>query len=164
MIHSASRRHVAAIGPFVFVPLLLAAFPGGAAGATKTHYSGTVVGDPSAMVSFDVRKGKQGKPDYAAFEYANVLIFFEDGTTGRNSVPAFRFGFQTARIFHREFTDASVAGSSFYEVKGRLLSGGRARGYFVDVANFYSPPPPGFEPRPDWSTHGRVHWKAKRSP
>jgi hypothetical protein len=156
-----ARCRSAAVASLAFLAIA-AGHPGGASALETSRYSGTVVGDPTATVSFRVRTSEQGKRRFAAFEYSDVQIFYEDGTAGRHSASQSRFGFKNADTFHDEFSEASVNSSGFYEVKGHLRSGGRARGYLVVVADFYNPPPPGFEPQPDWSTHGRVHWKATR--
>lgn len=128
------------------------------------YYSGTVVGDPNATVSFRVRVSDQGKRRWAEFEYANVQIFYEDGTTGRNSTPANLFRFRSQHVFHNEDSYGQANLSSFYEVRGKLLGGGRARGYLVDVVDYINPPPSGSAGSSDWSTHGRVYWKASRVP
>jgi hypothetical protein len=125
------------------------------------YYSGTVIGDPLATVSFRVRVSDQGKRRWAEFQYANVQIFYEDGTTGRNSTPTNLFRFRSRSIFHNEDFYGQANLSSFYEVRGRLLGGGRARGHLRQAVDFYNPPPPGFADSQDWST-GPVYWKARR--
>lgn len=132
--------------------------------AAAKSYSGTVIGDPVATVAFDVRTNKKGDPKTADFQFANVQMFYEDGTVARDSLVPVLFRFKNSQTFHQEMSGASFSGSSFYEVKGHLLSRGRARGYLVYVGNAYNPPPAGVPPRPDRSTHGRVYWTAKRLP
>jgi hypothetical protein len=129
--------------------------------AARSHYRGTAVGDARAKVSFRVRTDEQGQPTRAGFRYENVQIYYEDGTTSRHSNPPVMFRFKNPRVFHNEYSNATGSLTSFYEVRGRLLPGGRAKGYLVHVVDFRNPPLPGFDAFPDWSTHGRVYWTAK---
>lgn len=143
----------AALGA-VATSLLLAS---SAQGAQGRSYSGTVIGDPSATVSFEVRTNQKGKPKHANFQYANVQIFYDDGTVERSSAPPFLFDFRNTRSFHGELFTEQANLWAYYEVKGRLLPKGRAKGYLVDLVNYSTN-------LPDWSTHGQVRWTAQRVP
>jgi hypothetical protein len=143
--------------------LLALGMPARADGAEGIDYAGHVVGDPLATVSLHVRTNKGGDPRNTDFDATNVQLCCEDGTIAPGSVgPYLRIRFHNQHSFDHEFTDASFAGSSFAEVKVRLLSRGRAGGYLVYVGNAYNPPPAGVTPHPDCSTQGRIYWKAER--
>jgi hypothetical protein len=157
---AARQLRVAWAAALSIVAVLMLSLPVAPAHGVKftKYYKGTVVGDSAATVAFRIRVSDKGERRWAEFQFANVQIFYEDGTVGRESAPLNLFRFRTRHIFHNGDLAAQANLASFYEVRGELLGGGRARGYLEMAVDFYNPPPP------DWSTGGRVYWKAQRTP
>jgi hypothetical protein len=141
----------------------LIALPTSAQAATDA-YGGGFLGDPGATVTFRIREDDAGRRE-AVFRYDNLLGYYEDGTTGRDSQPPTVVDFDGKRRFSLESLSAptSAGTTSYIEIRGQLTHGGRrAKGYVVTVLNFLNPPLGGQGPDVDWSTHGRVYWKARR--
>jgi hypothetical protein len=130
--------------------------------ARERQYSGTVVGDPLATVNLTVEV-RRGKPRSAIFGATDVQLFYDDGTTARESRLPRNGSFVGRRVFRYQEFELTESASFFYEVQGRLLAGGRAKGYLLYMANYHEQAGAGSQMLPDGSTHGRVRWTASRT-
>lgn len=147
------------------VVLVCAVAPNFAVSAQSGSYQGTVVGDASATVSFQVETGKSGKRKRAVFQAAKVQVFCDDGLAQRETFLPIHLRFRNGKVFRGEdyFIEPGTIYQTYYEVSGRLLSGGRARGTIVFISNVFDPPGTAPAPNPDCSTGQEVAWTAQRA-
>jgi hypothetical protein len=127
--------------------------------AAAGQYGGTFSDDPAATVSFSVDPAV-GKKPLVTFEAANVLLACDDGTSERATFNPF-----TARLRRDGTFSSATFGNSgtyqgFYEFAGRIMSGNRARGYIIHIADSIITPAPAESP--DCSTYGKRKWAAQR--
>lgn len=122
-------------------------------------YVGQVGDDPAATVSLIVEKSG---PRQARFEAENFEVQCDDGTTLRARIPPQDFSFQSKRVFQGERYSSMAMGQVFYKVRGKLLSGGRAKGYILFIGDQFDPPGGIFSDDPDCSSRGRLRWTASR--
>jgi hypothetical protein len=126
-------------------------------------YMGSLAGDPSATVEFQLELGTSGKRKRASFEARNVELSCDDGTTRRWVFSPTPFPFRNRTAFRGEhyFIEPGTSYETYFEVSGRLRRGGRALGTLFFISDvFDSPGAPG--PNPDCSTPGEIPWTAQR--
>lgn len=149
----------------VVLALAFTSAPGLVAAAPSKSYSGSVVGDPAATVSFQVETGKSGKPKRASFGAANVEMFCDDGSVQRATPLPITLRFRSRRIFRGESysIEPGTSYETYYEVSGRLLSGGRTKGTIVFISDVFDPAGTAPAPNPDCSTGQEVAWTGQRA-
>lgn len=123
-------------------------------------YSGHVVGDPDAAVSFRV-KIADGERKRATFRAENIVVPCDDGTSERSTFPPLSVAFRGRNAFRGDDYLFSSTVEQYYEIAGRLLSRGRAKGFLFFISDQSDPPDdPAFFA--DCSTAAKVRWTARR--
>jgi len=150
---------VASMGVATLVVGVIAGVASEKAEARVTEYAGTVVGDPLATVSFTV-EGPRRKPRTATFAVSNLQLFYDDGTTFRESFAPRAYPFISRLTFKFFDFNLGSAASFLHVIEGRLLRGGRAVGSVLYMKDIYEPGTPGVSNVPDSSTLGPVQWEA----
>ncbi len=122
-------------------------------------YAGQLIGYPDRNdIRFDVER-RAGKNLRASFEARNVQLVCEDDTFPFVDFPRLSFRFLGPRVFQGQYYERQPNGDyTYYEVKGRLLSRGRAAGYLYYRDEPFDPR--GTEERNECSTD--QNWRAQR--
>lgn len=106
---------------------------------------------------------RQGDRNLSASFKARDVPLVCDNTFPDMDFPRVRFPFLGRRVFQGQHYERQPNGDfTYYEVKGRLLSGGRAAGYLYYLDRPFDPP--GTEDRLACSTGGGlyIYWQARR--
>lgn len=139
----------------------VAVSPSAGAGTVPREYRGTFVADPAATVAFRVER--KGARRFVVFEADNVEMACDDGTVERVNIVPDAFPLRRDGLFRGIHYSNTTVIQGYYEVKGRLLGGGRAKGSILLLGDYLDHPsfPPG-SGIPDCSTFGRRTWSAER--
>jgi hypothetical protein len=130
----------------------------GIASTGRSVYEGGFVSDAQSQailtVPSDPRRGERIR-----FRVKNLEIACDDGTTPRANIAPIRARLRNRTEFRGERYRIASPGQSFFQVKGRLLRGGRAAGriLYIDDNNDALP-----GAGPDCGTHRRRNWTAER--
>jgi hypothetical protein len=124
-------------------------------------YQGPFVDDPTANVRFQVERAS-GKR-VVIFEVDNLAVTCDDGNVDRANLSPVKVPLRSHNVFRTVSYTNNEVFQTYLEVKGRLLGGGRAKGFVLYVADYLDFPsaPPG-SGLPDCSTLGRRNWTAER--
>ncbi len=137
------------------------ALSGLADGSGRTpDYEGNAIFDRNSRVAFELI-GSEGSRKKVRFRAPGLRLFCDGGATPRINPEPINARFTGPRTFKGERYIVGQTQQIFYQVKGRLLSNGRAAGsilYIDDLINQEEPVPPG-----DCSTQGRTPWRADRN-
>jgi hypothetical protein len=127
----------------------------------STQYGGHLVGSPDVRsISLNVTTVRQNNTR-AKFTVKGLPLLCEGGSREQTFGPT-HFKFVGAAVFHgQRYVRLGDGNWSYYEVKGRMLRGGRAKGYVYYLMDSYGPAE---EARPDCNTGGQLYypWRAKR--
>jgi len=131
--------------------------------AVTTHeYSGHLIGDPNfRSISLEVRE-RGGANVQARFSVEDLELICDGGFRHRTFGPD-RFEFVATTVFHSQRYKRLRDGNwSYYEVKGRLLPNGHAKGYVYYLQDSYGAAEAA---GPECSTGGQLyfHWRAKEA-
>ena len=113
-------------------------------------------------IRFSVER-RGGENVRALFEARDIPLVCENDTGPDIDFPPRSFRFLGPRVFQGQHYERQPNGDfSYYEVKGRLRSGGRATGYLYYLDEPYDPR--GTEERVECSTGGQLYiqWSAQR--
>lgn len=163
--HGLSIRGAAliAVALVLVLALLLIGAPAGAGDRGEISYAGKLLGYPRPDdIRFDVER-QADKNLRVSFEARNVQLVCEDDTFPYVDFPRLSFRFLGPRVFQGQRYERQPNGDwTYYEVKGRLRSNGRALGYLYYIEEPYDPP--GTENRAECSTGGQLiaPWRAER--
>jgi hypothetical protein len=157
---SIGRRRRAGLALALAVAAVIGAVAAAPAlGIFLTDYQGTVKGDPTAMVGFNVRKSANGVRRVKAFFEDQVEYTCEGGASGRAG--PLQMEDAAFRVKHGEFSGSSSfltpAGDPRLTVKGKLRPHGVARGTLRLTGHLDEAAP---SARCDT---GKVEWRAEKN-
>lgn len=129
---------------------------GGAVSATP-DYVGSFLDQPESRAIFDLED--VGQRRRIEFQLEKLDFVCEDGVTRPTTLGSTGVRFISGRVFYKERVRNQTGPferSSIYEVKGRLISGGTAKGWITYVE--YD------DTSVECNSNGRVFWEAERTP
>jgi hypothetical protein len=160
-IHFAARGRGPLIGAGMVLAVLGVAISSWAA-LPNPDYVGGIPGDPKAEVQFDVfTKGEERS--HVKFYARRVALPCDDGKVRRSKFRPASYRFTSDRVFRqrRKAGDPLLSYSaSEIVVRGRLMPGGKAKGYLSYEETLY--PIPG-GPQDRVECEGKVNWEARAS-
>jgi hypothetical protein len=146
---------------WAFLLALVSICPAGAAfgesSSVEPDYAGSFADGSDAVIRFDVQRSN-GVREKVELEALAVELACSDGSSQRASFQPATFRFRTKNVFYarkRSFND-DIGSSSVYEVRGRLIPGGTARGYLAHERQY------SFGFPPNCATNGRLRWAAEK--
>lgn len=150
------RSRLAWLGLLILAGITVS--PAMGAPAESAAYRGQLSGYRDALVKFRVETTKDGRT--AVFRARNVELACDDGTFPTRSFPRVRVSFLNQRVFQAQrYRGSPEAHWSYYEFKGRLLSGGRASGYLYYWENHFD------DAHPDCGLGSQLYsfWRARKT-
>lgn len=126
------------------------------------EYNGYLVGDPQVRsISLEVRR--RGETNVRALFKVEDLELICDGGLRRRTFGPDRLNFMSSTVFQVHRYERLGDGNwSYYEVKGRLLGDGRAKGYVYYLQDSYGAADTA---SPECNTGGQLYlrWRAGRT-
>ena len=142
---------------FAILPLSSAARP-----SSMSEYRGHITATRNQAVSLSVREGN-GRNTRAVFSVDRVELICDSAFRRRSFGPT-RLRFVTPGVFEgQRYRRLGDGNWSYYEVKGRLLRDGRAKGYIYYLQDSYGPTETS---GPTCTSGGQLYltWRARRTP
>lgn len=130
--------------------------------AATSEYRGGIEGYSASRVTFRIH-GSPTHPRRARFQALKVFLACETESSRADLGPV-TARFTDAKSFEgASYSVDSTGTERYFKVRGQLLSGGRAKGYFFYFENAVEPPPLGTPYQEDCNTNGgRYRWQAVR--
>lgn len=149
---------LAAVGLGAFIAVAGGVASPAGAGSDLGHYQGTFTADPEATVTISIERSK-GKT-LVLFQPQNVERTCDNGTVERGTFAQVSLRLRRDGFFRGIRYNNNEVYQGFYEVKGRILGGGRIKGSILQLSDsLENPSPPTL---PDCSTLGRRTWRAEK--
>ncbi|HYU61914.1 MAG TPA: hypothetical protein VEK39_14240 [Solirubrobacterales bacterium] len=123
------------------------------------EYRGVFVEDPMAAIRFTIEQ-IPGQGRVVTFYAENVLRHCDNGTDERLTFNPVTFRLRRDQSFAGVRYASTDEYQVFYEVNGRLLSDGHAKGHIIEYEDAIANP--SLPTQPDCSTFGKRNWTAER--